>query len=103
IHRPLGMLALSGPEIPALGLQPEVQIVDATPTLIWLLGLPIPDDVDGRLLSEFFDRANLAQLPPVFTHTEQSEGRGEIKPTAWADADEEQEVLDRLRNLGYLD
>ena len=103
IHRPLGMIALSGPEIPALGRQPEVQIVDATPTLMWLLGLPIPDDIDGRLLREFVDRASLEHVPPVFTHTEQAEGRGEIKPTAWADPDEEQEVLDRLRNLGYLD
>ena len=64
-------------------------------TLIWLLGLPIPDDLDGRLLSEFVDRANLEHVPPVFSHTEQAEGRGEIKPTAGADPEEEQEVLDR--------
>ena len=103
IHRPLGMIALSGPEIPARGIQPEVQITDATPTLMWLLGLPIPDDVDGRLLGEFVDDASLEHVPPVFTHTEQAEGRGEIMPTAWTDPDEEQEVLERLRNLGYLD
>jgi len=103
IHRPLGMIALSGPEIPALGIQTEVQITDATPTLMWLLGLPIPDDVDGRLLGEFVDGASLEHVPPVFTHTEKAEGRGEITPTAWTDPDEEQEVLERLRNLGYLD
>jgi predicted AlkP superfamily phosphohydrolase/phosphomutase len=103
IHRPLGMFALSGPAIPARGSLPEVQIVDATPTLLWLLGLPIPDDIDGRMLSAFVDPASLAHVPPVFTHTEHTEGRGEIKPTAWADPDEEQEVLERLRNLGYLD
>jgi hypothetical protein len=103
IHRPLGLIALSGPQIPALGRQPEVQIVDATPTFMWLLGLPIPDDIDGRPLREFVERAGQDHAAPVFTHTEQAEGRGEIKPTAWADPEEEQEVLERLRNLGYLD
>ncbi|MBK9710473.1 MAG: alkaline phosphatase family protein [Kouleothrix sp.] len=103
IHRPLGMIALSGPSIPAVGRQAEAQIVDATPTMMWLLGLPIPDDVDGQLLRQLVDRASLESQPPVFAAQEQTQGRAEIKPTAWADPEEEQEVLERLRNLGYLD
>lgn len=100
IHRPVGMLALSGPSIGALGVRPEVQIVDFAPTMMWLLGLPIPDDVDGRPLEEFVVDERLA--PPTFV-----EVAAITKPVApravWTDAPEEREVLNRLRDLGYLE
>jgi len=100
IHRPLGMLALGGPPIAALGAQPEVQIVDVAPTLMWLSGLPIPDDVDGRPLEEFVQDHRLGS--PTFIHVEQV--TGPLAPRAtWTDSRQEQEVLTRLRELGYLE
>ncbi len=103
IHRPLGMMALSGPAVQQSGRQQEVQIVDVMPTLAWQLGIPIPDDVDGRLLAEFMMEEHITNRPPDFSQTDKVEGRGEIKPTGWDDPDEEQEVLERLRSLGYLE
>lgn len=103
IHRPVGMMALSGPAIPAYGRQAEVQIVDIAPTLLWLLGLPISADIDGRLLREFLDAEGLDARQPIVTPAAPIVGRSELNAAAWASAEEEEEVLERLRNLGYLE
>ncbi len=103
IHRPIGMMALSGPGIAARGPQPEVQICDIAPTLLWLMNLPIAADIDGRLLREFLAATTLDERQPVYTTAEAPQERAELNPTAWASPEEEEEVLERLRNLGYLE
>jgi predicted AlkP superfamily phosphohydrolase/phosphomutase len=62
-HRPLGVLLACG-----AGIRPGyhvegARIVDVTPTVLYTLGLPIPDDVDGRPLVELFDAAFQAAHP----------------------------------------
>lgn len=103
IHRPVGMVALHGPSIVAGGRQAEVQIVDLAPTLLWLMDLPISSDLDGRLLREFLAAAGLAERQPVMTPATLDDQRSELNTTAWASAEEEEEVLERLRSLGYLE
>jgi len=101
-HRPLGIVALQGEAAAAVGRQPELQIVDVAPTLLWLLGLPIPDDLDGKLMTTLLRSESLSQQPP-----QQIDAAGapvpQSIPQGWASAEEEQEVLDRLRDLGYLE
>jgi predicted AlkP superfamily phosphohydrolase/phosphomutase len=101
-HRPLGLVALHGQHIPAAGQQPEAQIVDVAPTLLWLLGLPIPNDLDGQLLAGLLRPESLAQQPPQHIDATGAPVPQSV-PHGWADAEEEQKVLDRLRDLGYLD
>lgn len=103
IHRPLGMVALSGPMIPAHGFQAEVQIVDLAPTLLWLMGLPISSHIDGRLLHEFIEAECLAERQPVFTAAPAYHEQTALNSTPWATVEEEAEVLERLRSLGYLE
>ncbi len=101
-HRLYGLVGLHGDCAAPAGRQPEVQIVDVAPTLMWLLGLPLPNDLDGHILSSLIRPDFLAARPP-----RQGEIASETAPTqepqGWADADEEREVLDRLRDLGYLE
>ncbi len=74
------------------------QIVDVAPTALHLAGLPVPDDVDGRVLldalqAEYADPAGIRTGPAAV----RCEGGGEqvLSP-------EEQEILEeRLRGLGY--
>lgn len=103
-HRLHGLMALHGPAVLPLGRQDEVQIVDMAPTLLWLLGLAIPDDLDGALLTRFLRPEVLAAHPPGSVAVADTPTPHEAAPAAgWADSAEEQEVLDRLRDLGYLE
>ncbi len=101
IHRPVGMLALSGPGVAGRGRQAEVQIVDCAPTLLELLGLPIAPEIDGRVLHELLGSAEQPEVTPA-TPAAPVE-RSALNATAWATPEEEEEVLERLRSLGYLE
>jgi predicted AlkP superfamily phosphohydrolase/phosphomutase len=101
-HRPLGLMSLHGPHIARLGRQSEVQIVDIAPTVLWLLDLPIPDDLDGRLLSSFIHAEALSNRPPVSVSSAEAPAPATTEQ-GWSDSAEEQEVLERLRDLGYLE
>jgi predicted AlkP superfamily phosphohydrolase/phosphomutase len=106
IHRPVGMLALSGPLVTGRGRQPEVQILDVAPTILAGMDLPLPDEIDGRCLSELLGIGHVNE--PSAPHTSITSDRREVErdelnPTAWATPDEEEEVLARLRDLGYLE
>jgi predicted AlkP superfamily phosphohydrolase/phosphomutase len=101
-HRLHGMMALHGPDILPMRRQHEIAIVDIAPTLMWLLGLPIPDDLDGSLLDSFIAPGVLATHPPVYTESSQAL-IPQTHTQGWTDEAEEQEVLNRLRDLGYLE
>ncbi len=52
VHAPDGVFLLSGPAIPSEIEVPEQQIIDVTPTLLSLLGLPIGAHVQGRPMAD---------------------------------------------------
>lgn len=101
-HRPVGFVAMAGNAVARNGKQPELQIADVAPTLMWLLDLPLPDDLDGKLMAPLLKTRAIAQRPPRSISAEEAPAPA---PTTggWASADEEAEVLDRLRDLGYLE
>lgn len=101
-HRPLGLMAMFGGEIASGGRQREVQIADVAPTVLWLLGLPIPDDLDGHLLEHMLLPDALARRAPVRVAASEAPVP-QHTPQGWADEAEEEEVLARLRDLGYLE
>ena len=51
-HRPTGIFVAAGPDIRQGAKVREARIVDVAPTVLYALGLPIPDDMDGRPLCE---------------------------------------------------
>ena len=53
-HRPDGIFfALGKPFVAGKQIE-EARLLDVAPTLLHLLGLPIPSDMDGRVLEEIF-------------------------------------------------
>ena len=76
-----------------------LQIVDLAPTILHLLGVPIPNHIDGRVLREIFvDGFEPAQALP-------RHGPWRSQPSengAGLTQDEEQVISERLRNLGYV-
>lgn len=95
---PAGIFLAAGPAFrpgPVSGLT----ILDVMPLLAALKGLPVADDLEGRLREDLFDPSFLAARP--LRRVASYGRRGSIvvaKDVAAAD----QELLDRLRALGYV-
>jgi predicted AlkP superfamily phosphohydrolase/phosphomutase len=99
-HRLDGILAIRGAGIRRVARLPRARIIDLAPTILYMLGEAVPDDMDGRVLTEIFEPDRLARHPVVSCTSRSSDPR-EDAPTYSA---EESEVIEgRLRDLGYLE
>jgi hypothetical protein len=64
-----------------------------------LLGLPVAEDLPGRVLSEAMDPQLLSRCP---VQTIDRYGPPPLVPEPRDDTEVDEEVTDRLRQLGYL-
>ncbi len=97
-HRANGIFVVHGPHIRA-GQQIEgANIVDLAPTILHTFRLPVPRDMDGRVLVEIYADDHLATLPVQFETTEFTP----VENVYALSPEESQELEDRLRGLGYL-
>jgi len=71
---------------------------DLTPTILHSLGLPVPDDMDGKVLPIFEPDSELAQKTPSRVP---AQAPGERKEMPYSKTEEE-DLLRRLKGLGYL-
>jgi len=55
-HRPFGIVAMKGEHIQQDERIYGATLLDVTPTILTLFGLPIGDDMDGRVLVQAFDK-----------------------------------------------
>ncbi len=95
LHRLEGILYLYGNRVKR-GRLDQPRIVDVTPTLLALLGLPKAGDMPGRVLTEGLD----LQVPgPAVASYESGAGAG-AGPSK--DAAVNPEILERLKSLGYI-
>ncbi|HXV76231.1 MAG TPA: tetratricopeptide repeat protein, partial [Candidatus Polarisedimenticolaceae bacterium] len=99
-HRRFGAFVAAGPPIEPGRLAP-VSLLDVAPTTLYLAGLPVPNDMDGRVLDElirpeFRDRFPVTriatyEIPPRATGVEHAA----VSPA-------EREMIESLRSLGYI-
>ncbi len=101
-HRPLGVLLAAGAGVRPGYRVEGARIVDVAPTLLYSLGLPIPDDLDGRPLVELFDDAFRAAHPLRRAPAVMSGGAAPDAGDRGPDDDDTAEMERRLRGLGYL-
>jgi hypothetical protein len=99
-HRMNGVMIASGQEIkPGTRLE-LASIYDMAPTLLYLLDQNVPDDMDGRVLSEVISEAHLQANPlrvsAASERAEPSDGELEFSP------EENVEMIERLKQLGYI-
>jgi len=95
-HRPEGIWAAWGPDVAHRENVPA-NIIDCAPTVLAMLGLPIPKDMQGRVIEELFAQ------PPVVAFEDAGEA-GEIQPREEAFSERDlQTVTARLSDLGYLE
>jgi predicted AlkP superfamily phosphohydrolase/phosphomutase len=99
-HRLDGLLLLWGPGV-RRGTQVEgATIVDVAPTVLALLGVPIPADMDGRVLSAALEGGLLADLN--ITYEEAGERITAHQPAPQMSAEDEELIRQHLRGLGYV-
>jgi len=100
-HRPMGIFAVQGKGIkkdyPLVG----ARIEDVAPTLLYLMGLPVPQDMDGRVLQECLTDTYLVEHPIVYQQVE-SAGTSTEAQYAYT-AEEVERVSEHLKSLGYLE
>jgi arylsulfatase A-like enzyme len=95
-----GIFAVVGPGVRAGKLSVEVRSVDTTPTVLWLMGLPSAEDLDGRPITEILTPAERERRPVTWVPTFEDGVRPWATPQRGDLTDDEAE---RLKALGYLE
>jgi predicted AlkP superfamily phosphohydrolase/phosphomutase len=97
-HRMEGVMIARGNGIePGLKLE-AARIYDMMPTLMYLFGEGVPEDVDGRVLTEMISAEYLAAHPIRFANKRDDGPADEIELSEAENAD----VIERLKSLGYV-
>lgn len=78
----------------------NASILDITPTILHLLDVPIPSDIDGKVLKEIFNPES-SEFKREVHFTEVKESKDIVCESMVEE--EDQRVKDRLRGLGYID
>lgn len=100
-HRLDGIFLAMGPQVRHATRLDDLRIVDVAPSVIYLLGDSIPQDMDGRVRTDLFDERFVQGNDPKY---HQPTG-----PSATADSadlpspEEDEELRRRLQSLGYLE
>jgi hypothetical protein len=92
------LLALSGP-VARAGQQTRAERLDVVPTLLYALGVPVSRKLPGRIHVELFDTAFIDRAP---RRQVDAYGPRTLAPRAPGATPLDQEMLDRLRSLGYV-
>lgn len=97
-HDSYGMVALLGP-----GVKPgriyDAKIADVAPTVLYLRDAPIPSDVDGKVLKEALAQELVASRVGKTGGSGVNDESGDVGYSA----EEEAEIHERLRSLGYVE
>ncbi len=99
-HRKMGVLVAHGTPFRRGVTIDGATLYDIAPTLLHLLGEPIPAVLDGKSLTGALDDAWLQVHPAQFSGGEQ-EGPGCARVSM--SLEDEDEVMQRLRGLGYVE
>jgi predicted AlkP superfamily phosphohydrolase/phosphomutase len=103
-HRLEGILIATGPSIRPGAEPTEASLLDVAPTVLHLLGVHVPDDVDGRILAELLDHEPAIASPQsvlasalagVNSNSGQADGLHYTQ-------EEDAAIKQRLADLGYL-
>jgi tetratricopeptide (TPR) repeat protein len=100
-HRELGILAIQGP-----GIRKDVSlhgpsVLDIAPTILTLYGLPVGEDMDGKVLSQAFIKPPKVAFIPTWEAVPGAAGRH--PPHTRLDPVAAQAALEQMVALGYIE
>lgn len=100
-HRRYGIALFAGPVMKP-GRLDTTSLLDIAPTVLALVGLPRAADMPGRVVEEAIDPAFLKRYPQEVIPSYEGIGRNAAGEELEADARVEQEMIDKLKSLGYI-
>ena len=104
-HRLQGVFVAAGPGIKRDELVHGASLLDVTPTILALLGLPVADDMDGQALSQIFDAPESVAIERIASYEEPhpADGIHRDAPAEEQDPWAARQALDQLAALGYIE
>lgn len=99
-HTPDGILIAAGAPFLKESIQTGAHIMDVAPTVLYLCGLPVPTDMDGKPLVDWMD-PGYCQTHPVTWAAPQPAGGLERDESSYNE-EEAAAVEAHLRDLGYI-
>ena len=104
-HRDFGVLAISGPGIKKDELLHGPSVLDIAPTILTMYGLPVGEDMDGKVLSQAFVELpsisfipSWENVPAVAPNTD-----GRHAPHTRLDPVAAHEAMEQMIALGYIE
>jgi predicted AlkP superfamily phosphohydrolase/phosphomutase len=93
-----GIFIAAGPDIDPKTSPESLRVIDVPPTVLYAIGLPVADDFAGRARTELFTTAfrNAHALQSIPTWGAPTEGQNRA-------SDIDEELLEQLRALGYIE
>ena len=102
-HRPQGIFVASGPGIKEDELVHGASLLDITPTVLTLLGIPVGKDMDGRPLSQIFSEPIEIAYVETYEEPHPDDGVHRQVPAEETDPWSARQALEQLAALGYID
>jgi predicted AlkP superfamily phosphohydrolase/phosphomutase len=102
-HRLDGVFVMAGGPAKQAHAFTGAEIIDIAPTVLYLMGLPIPSDMDGRPLLEAIEPEFVSSRPPEYEHVGEPDRLAERRENDSFTKQEEELVAERLRSLGYIE
>jgi tetratricopeptide (TPR) repeat protein len=100
-HRDFGIFVIHGPDIKPDTLLHGLNLLDITPTLLTLFGLPVGDDMDGQPAVEAF--VDPPDVPSIPSWDDVPGDAGRHPDDMQLDTVAAQEAVQQLVDLGYIE
>jgi predicted AlkP superfamily phosphohydrolase/phosphomutase len=100
-HRDDGIFISQGPAVRQRMEVAGARIIDLAPTILYLLDVPVPEDMDGRVLEAIISDDFLGSHPLQMVVEDDSAVAN--APESAYSAVEEEIISERLKALGYID
>ena len=96
-HRPEGIFIGNGPDFRRDEVLDPLNLLDMTPLMLALLGVPVPSDLDGRVPDEALEAGIAHSTGGASKKTDDAAAEGEVSE------EERQTLLRQMQKLGYMD